>query len=114
MTRQRPRLFVYGLTLSLLTTLATAARADEPAAAAPTNEWRQWRGPYFNGSSDAKNLPDQFDADTNVRWTTALPGPGAGTPIVSGDRVFVTSLDRMSKKLLAMCVSRADGKILWS
>ena len=39
---------------------------------------------------------------------------GAGTPIVAGDRVFVSALDKASKKLLAMCLSQTDGKILWS
>jgi len=83
-------------------------------AAEPGNEWHQWRGPHFNGASDATNIPDKFDDSTNVRWTTAMPGPGSGTPIVAADRIFVSALDKASKKLLAMCVSRTDGKILWS
>jgi outer membrane protein assembly factor BamB len=77
-------------------------------------DWPQWRGPNFDGSSDATGLPDKFDDTTNVRWTTELPGPGSGTPIISGNRVFVSSLDKASKKLRAMCISRDDGKILWS
>src|SRR4051812_34681391 len=92
-----------------------ARAADAGAGAAePANEWRQWRGPHFNGSSDAKHLPDKLDEKANARWTTAMPGTGSGTPVVAGDRVFVSALDKASQKLLAMCLSRADGKILWS
>jgi outer membrane protein assembly factor BamB len=99
------------LGLILVTSAAINARA---ADAGPRNEWHQWRGPHFNGASDATNIPDKFDDKTNVRWTTAMPGPGSGTPIVAADRIFVSALDKASKKLLAMCVSRTDGKILWS
>jgi outer membrane protein assembly factor BamB len=97
------------LGLTLATFVVAAARAAEPG-----NEWHQWRGPHFDGASDATNIPDKFDDKTNVRWTTAMPGPGSGTPIVAADRVFVSALDKGSKKLLAMCVSRKDGKILWT
>jgi outer membrane protein assembly factor BamB len=100
------------LGLTLVTLVAVSARVA--AAAEPGNEWHQWRGPHFNGASDATNIPEKFDDSTNVRWTTAMPGPGSGTPIVAADRVFVSALDKASKKLLAMCVSRTDGKILWS
>src|SRR3954468_10108167 len=98
------------LGLTLVTFVAAHARA---ADAGPGNEWHQWRGPHFNGSGDAANIPDKLDEQANVRWTTALPGPAAGTPVIAGDRVFVSSKDNASKKLVAMCLSRKDGKILW-
>jgi outer membrane protein assembly factor BamB len=93
-----------GLALIVITAAVSVARAAD---------WQQWRGPNFNGSSDAKNLPDTLD-DSTQRWSTALPGPSAGTPIVCKDRVFISVLDKSSKKLLAMCLDRADGRILWS
>src|SRR6187551_472316 len=98
------------LALTLATLAASSARAATPATAAePGNEWHQWRGPHFNGASDATNIPEKFDDSPNVRWTTAMPGPSSGTPIIAADRVFVSALDKASKKLLAMCVSRKDG-----
>jgi outer membrane protein assembly factor BamB len=109
MKRRASELRFPAVVLLMVTAIATPARAADPA-----NEWHQWRGPHQNGSSNAKNLPAKFDEKTNVLWTTALPGPSAGTPIVAGDRVFVSALDKASKKLLAMCVSRKDGQILWS
>lgn len=100
--------FPIALGLAIFLFAAGGARAAEKSG-----EWRQWRGPHFNGSSEAKNLPDKFDDATNVLWSTPMPGPSAGTPVVTGDRVFVSALDKASDKLLAMCLSRADGKILW-
>src|SRR5688500_2864413 len=88
------------------------ACALSPAANA--ENWPQWRGPHFNGAGDAAGLPDKIDKDANVAWTASMLGPSAGTPIVWGERVFVSSLDSKSKKLLAMCLSRKNGKVLWS
>jgi hypothetical protein len=48
-------------------------------------DWPQWRGPNFNGSSEAKDLPDKVDGSTKL-WEVQLPGVGSGTPIVWQDR----------------------------
>lgn len=54
-------------------------------------DWPQWRGPRGNGIADEKNLPDRWSATENVAWKSDLAGVGVSSPIVSGDRVFVTS-----------------------
>jgi len=54
-------------------------------------DWPQWRGPRGNGASDEKNLPVTWSATENVAWKAAIGGLGVSSPIVSGDRVFVTS-----------------------
>jgi outer membrane protein assembly factor BamB len=54
-------------------------------------DWPQWRGPQGNGATDEKNLPSKWSATENVAWTAAIGGLGVSSPIVSGDRVFVTS-----------------------
>ena len=72
----------------------------------------QWRGPHFNGSSDVRGLPDKLDTSTQM-WSAKLPGPGAGTPVIAGDRIFLSVLDSQSRKLLGMCLSRKDGQVLW-
>src|SRR2546425_3245606 len=74
--------------------------------------WPQWRGPAFNGSSTEKNLPAKLDPADNLVWKTPLPGVSGATPIVWGDRVFVSSPDAQ-KNLLLLCLNRRDGKILW-
>lgn len=54
-------------------------------------DWPQWRGPAGNGIADEKNVPERWSATENVTWKSALAGQGVSSPIVSGDRVFVTS-----------------------
>lgn len=75
--------------------------------------WPQWRGPAFNGSTPEKNLPAKFSKTENVAWTVELPGPGASTPVIWGDSVLVSSGDKKEKNLVALCLDRANGKILW-
>jgi len=80
---------------------------------APAADWAQWRGPNFNGSSPEKGLPTQWTKD-NVTWQLALPGWSAGTPVILGDKIFVTSSDDQTKTLHAVGVERKTGKILWN
>ena len=54
-------------------------------------DWPQWRGPRGTGATDEKNLPVRWSATENVAWKAAIGGQGVSSPIVSGDRVFVTS-----------------------
>lgn len=73
-------------TLTIATALALTI-GGLPLAA----DWPQWRGPHGNGIADDKNLPDRWSAAENVLWKAPLAGLGVSSPIVSGDRVFVTS-----------------------
>ncbi|MCD6394503.1 MAG: PQQ-binding-like beta-propeller repeat protein [Planctomycetes bacterium] len=76
-------------------------------------DWPHWRGPNFNGSTDEKSLPVKWSQTENVAWSVDLPGPSAATPIVSADRVFISSVDSAADSLLAMCFDRTNGKLLW-
>jgi outer membrane protein assembly factor BamB len=87
----------------LLACASVCARAEE--------NWAQWRGPNFNGSTAAKNLPDKITRE-DALWSTAMPGHSNGTPIVWGDRIF-TPAQQKDGKLVTLCLSKADGKILW-
>jgi outer membrane protein assembly factor BamB len=95
---------VSAVALSLLLA-ASFARAGE--------NWPQWRGPNFDGSSKATGLPDKIGPDQNVVWKAAMPGPSNGTPVVWDDAVFVSSLDSASKKLLAIRIDRKTGREVW-
>jgi outer membrane protein assembly factor BamB len=83
-------------------------------ASGHAGNWPHWRGPDFNGSSPEKNLPENFSKTENVKWVADLPGPSAATPIVWGDRVFVSSTDLNKKSLHAMGFDRKTGKPLWN
>ena len=75
--------------------------------------WPQWRGPFFNGSTADKGVPATFSKTENVKWVADLPGPSAATPIVWNDHVFVSSVDQKAGTLQAVCLDRATGKVLW-
>ena len=64
-------------------------------------EWRQWRGPNPGGVSSATGLPTTWSAEENVIWKTALPYWCGSTPIVVGDRVFLTSPSSVPAEELA-------------
>ncbi|MFV1966231.1 MAG: PQQ-binding-like beta-propeller repeat protein, partial [Pirellulaceae bacterium] len=89
---------------TLLITVASTARADN---------WPQWRGPRFDGSSTEINLPSDWSKTKNVLWSADLPGAAAATPIVWEDRVFISGVDPAKNVLQAICFDRASGKRLW-
>ena len=82
-------------------------------ATARAENWPQWRGPYFNGSSTEKNLPAEFSKTQNVKWSMALAGTSAATPVIWEDRVFISSTDERTKTLHALGLERKSGKVLW-
>ena len=86
----------------LLTVLVTAVLQAE--------NWPQWRGPRLNNISGEKNLPATWSQTENVAWRLPLPGQAGSSPVVWGNRVFVTSVE--GEKLLLICIS-TDGQELW-
>src|SRR3989339_1070825 len=68
--------------------VSASAGADAPGAA---DAWPQFRGPHSSAVSTDSGLPEKWSATENVLWKTKIPGRGWSSPIVWGDRVFVTS-----------------------
>src|SRR5688572_33387829 len=75
--------------------------------------WPGWRGPQGTGVSPEKNLPLKWSTNENVRWRVDLPGRGNSSPIVWGDRVFVTQAVSAENRRTLMCFDRKTGKLLW-
>ena len=83
-------------------------------SAVSAGNWPAWRGPTADGYCLEKDLPAKWSPTENVRWKIALPGPGNSSPIVWGDRIFLTqSLDADGHQRALLCVSRSDGRELW-
>ncbi len=78
--------------------------------AAETN-WTRWRGPQGNGHTDQK-LPVQW-SEQDVVWRTDLPGRGQSSPVVWGDRIFLTAALEDGRERVVLCLNRKDGRILW-
>jgi outer membrane protein assembly factor BamB len=77
-------------------------------------DWPQWRGPFLNGSAAAATLPATWTLTENLRWNVPLPGPGSSTPVVWGQRLFVTAVRSADNTLLALCLDTRSGAVLWS
>jgi outer membrane protein assembly factor BamB len=69
----------------------SASSAASSVSAAHQRWWGQWRGPLATGVSPTANPPVEWSETKNVRWKIEVPGRGSGSPVVWGDRVFLTS-----------------------
>jgi outer membrane protein assembly factor BamB len=83
------------------------------ALSATAANWPAWRGPDGNGIAREQRLPLHWSTNQNLAWRVALPDPGNSTPIVWGDRVFVTQVVEKEQRRTVMCFDRDDGKLLW-
>lgn len=66
----------------LFTALASSASADE---------WTTWRGPLGTGAAPDQNPPAEWSEEKNLKWKVELPGLGCSTPIIVGDRLYLTT-----------------------
>ena len=92
-------------------TLALVGCALGPARA---ENWPQFRGPTGQGLSAEKKLPLHWSSASNVLWQTAIPGESWSSPVVWGDRVFVTTATDNGETCRVLSLDRQTGKILWN
>ncbi len=114
--------------------VAAGAAAVEPAAGRD-RFWPAWRGPLGTGTAPHAKPPVEWSETRNLRWRAALPGGGHSTPVVWGDRVFVTAAvpygDRLQAgysglpgahderpithrhRFVVLALGRGSGRILW-
>jgi outer membrane protein assembly factor BamB len=102
--------------------------------------WAEWRGPFLNGVA-ATDAPTTFDDKTNIKWKVEIPGRGHSTPIIWGDKIFLTTAIPTGKTMPApesaseqqrgrgnpnsgaaaltehkfdlLCIDRKSGKVVW-
>ena len=91
----------------LLFTVAALLAAPSARAA----DWNRFRGPGGSGVADGAPAPLEFGPEKAVVWRTPLP-PGKSSPVLAGDRVFVTAHE--GDKLLTIALDRGSGKTLWT
>jgi outer membrane protein assembly factor BamB len=75
--------------------------------------WSRWRGPSGQGLVTGTTYPDKWSATENVLWKKPVPGNGNSSPIVWGDRIFVTTAQSGGTKLSLLAYRRSDGTLLW-
>ncbi|MFN4260654.1 MAG: PQQ-binding-like beta-propeller repeat protein [Gemmataceae bacterium] len=76
-------------------------------------EWPAWRGPRGDGTSLDTNIPLRWSETENVLWKVPVPGIGHSSPIVWGDRIFVTTCVEDKEERVLLCLDRRTGKVLW-
>lgn len=112
------------------------ARPPAQPFAPPAGSWPSFRGPQASGVADGQNLPDTWNPKTgeHVLWRTPIPGLAHSSPIVWGDRVFVTSAvstdpkatfkpglygdgdaskDRSAHRWMLYSLDAKTGKVIW-
>ena len=90
--------------------LVTLVAALALAPRARAENWPQWRGAKLDGISHETDVPRTWSKTDNVAWRLALPGPAGATPVVWGDRIYLTSTD--GDDLVLLGISTA-GQQLW-
>src|SRR5688572_25827359 len=78
------------------------------AATLPVAEWPQWRGRFNTGMAEG-DAPLRWDDTRGVKWKLAIPGRGHSTPVVAGDRLFLTTAVPTGKVTRPAARSRAGG-----
>ncbi len=101
----------------------------------PGKQWGSWRGPVGTGIAPHGNPPTTWSEDENIRWKTPIPGSGHSTPVVWGDRIYVTTAIPHGEHIAAefdrnhgahdnvapdrrfkfdiLAINRRDGSVLW-
>jgi len=75
-------------------------------------DWPQFRGPTGQGVSEEKGLPLTWSETKNVRWKVAIPGRGWSSPVVQGERIWLTTATEEGKSLRAIAVDLNTGAII--
>jgi outer membrane protein assembly factor BamB len=84
-----------------------------PDTAEAAKYWARWRGPSGQGLVSGTGYVDRWSATQNVRWKMPVPGSGNSSPVVWGDRIFLTTAYEQGGRVSVLAFDRATGKRLW-
>jgi outer membrane protein assembly factor BamB len=83
-------------------------------AATRTQDWPAWRGPTRDGqAAPDQKVPEKWSETENVIWRAPIRGRGHSSPIVVGDRVYLTTADVAKEEQVLLSLDRATGKPVW-
>lgn len=119
----------------VLLVLAALSGPSVAAGLDPLRQWPQWRGPLATGEAPYGDPPVRWSERQNIRWKISIPGRGLSTPIIWGDRLFITSAVPFGEALsppgreprgahnnvaparrldfVVLAIDRRSGEILW-
>ena len=95
-------------------TASTEEKPSTPAIEISKITHNGFRGNNSNGVSAAKNVPDKWDLSSgvNIAWKMELPRKGYNSPVINGNRVFLSGADETARELY--CIELNSGKLLWT
>ncbi|MDG1874163.1 MAG: PQQ-binding-like beta-propeller repeat protein [Mariniblastus sp.] len=93
----------------LLLLFACLAVAQEDSAA---QNWPEYRGPAGNGQAIGAKIPLDLSVAKNIKWKTPIHGKAWSSPVIWGDQIWLTTATEDGKKMSALCVDLASGKIV--
>jgi len=82
------------------------------ASVSQGQEWTRFRGPNGQGISDARTIPVKW-TEKDYNWKVNLPGGGHSSPVLWGEKLFVTSGDQQTGNSLLLALNASDGTVLW-
>src|SRR5258708_649706 len=82
------------------------------ALSLPAQEWTRFRGPNGTGIGQGKTVPANI-TEADINWKVELPGSGHSSPVLWGERIFVTTTGGESGGISVLCVNAHDGKVIW-
>jgi outer membrane protein assembly factor BamB len=108
---RRPQRSLLGVAIVLGILIAAAPARGQGDKGTPN--WPCWRGPRQDGHSSDTRVPLQWGPAQDLKWHIDLPGFGNSSPIVWGERIFLTSASKTGSERWVFCLDRRSGKILW-
>src|SRR5882672_490262 len=93
------------------TSMAVALAAC--ALSSMAQEWTRFRGPNGAGVSQAKTIPTKI-TEADINWKIDLPGTGHSSPVLWGERIFLTSTGDKAGGISMLCLNANVGRLLWS
>jgi len=98
--------------MSLKRILLALAFLASPALSKADAFWPRFRGPAGTGIASGKSIPPAW-TESDLNWKVPLPGTGHSSPVVWGEKVFLTCAENKTGAVIAVCLRRTDGSLLW-
>ena len=83
------------------------------SATVPAGEWTRFRGPNGSGTNHAVGPPSEW-TEREINWRVDLPGVGHSSPVIWGNRIFLTSGNEESGERIVSCIDARSGEEVWS
>ena len=101
--------------MSIISNLLTVLSIFASVQLLSAEDWLQFRGTDHRGIADSSNLPTSISTEKNIAWKKSLPGRGLSSPIIIGNRIFLTAASTTDQsRLHVLCFNSDNGTTLWS